>query len=83
MNSEILKLEYDKEADAAYINLTQMIKPGEVEDTIMLGQEDDRVKTMINLDFDKDGRLLGLEVMDASKVLRSDLLFSKKDGSIN
>jgi len=29
---------------------------------------------MINLDFDRDGRLIGIEVLDASKLLRAELL---------
>jgi len=29
---------------------------------------------MINLDFDADGRLLGIEVLDASKKLAQELL---------
>jgi uncharacterized protein YuzE len=64
---------YDAEADAAYIKLTNNIGYGESADTIILGEEDKRVNTTITLDFDKDGRLLGVEVLDASKVLREDL----------
>lgn len=72
MQDKVPYVKYDKEVDAAYINLTD-IKPGEAEDTITLGHQDDRVKGMINLDFDKNGKLLGVEVLDASTVLRDDL----------
>lgn len=60
-----MKIKYDENVDAAYL---------------MLKKEDDRtpfgftyccdtdaVGTMINLDFDCEGRLIGVEVLDASK----------------
>lgn len=69
-----ISVSYDSDVDAAYISLTKLINPGEAVDTIPLGVEDERVMSMINLDFDKEGRLLGIEIIDASKVMRKDLL---------
>lgn len=69
-----IRFSYDNEIDAAYITLTDQIEDGEAVDTITVGTEDDRVQSMVNLDFDKDGRLLGIEILDANKVLRGDLL---------
>lgn len=55
-----MRIEYDKEADAAYIYVNGEIKKGEAAKTISLNDT-------INLDFDKDNKLLGIEVLDASK----------------
>jgi len=57
-----MRLSYDKEADAAYIYLKPRILPKEVKKTISLNDD-------INLDFDKDNKMLGIEVLHASKVL--------------
>ena len=51
-----MKIEYDREVDALYIRI----------------QEKDVVRTQevsdgVNLDFDGEGRLIGLEVLGASK----------------
>jgi len=57
-----MKFEYDKEVDAAYIYLESPLKEGAVKKTIELNDN-------IILDFDKEGKLIGIEVLDASKVL--------------
>lgn len=62
-----MKFEYDKEADAAYIYIEDSIKNGEVKKTIELNEN-------IIPDFDKEGKLLGVEVIDASKVLNKKVL---------
>ena len=61
------KLEYDKEADAAYIYVRYPIKEGEAKNTIQLNDN-------IILDFDKVGKLIGVEVLDASKTLGKQTL---------
>ena len=48
------------------------IPPGGVKHTYPCDPQE--VKGMINLDFDEEGRLLGIEVLDASKKLPPDLL---------
>jgi len=65
-----MKFEYDKEADAAYIYLEHPIKDKEVKSTIELNDD-------IILDFDNKGKLLGIEILDASKVLNKKVLQSK------
>ena len=66
-------MSFDSEADAAYIELGDSpIGPGEVETTVNSiltpgGSE-------IGLDFDADGRLLGIEVLNAAGVLPRSLL---------
>lgn len=61
-----MKVEYDKEADAAYIYIDE-IKAGEAKKT---KQVDDNIIA----DFDDKGRLLGIEVLNASKILKKKLL---------
>lgn len=63
-----MKITYDKESDAAYIYFVDKIENGEVEETYLLDEFFD-LKGMVNLDVDKDGRLLGLEVLNAKHQL--------------
>ena len=58
---DILKMTYDKEADAAYISLRE-IKAGEVEKTKNLGSD-------ISIDFGKNNTIIGIEILSASKNL--------------
>ena len=62
-----MKLEYDKDVDAAYIYLQHPIKEGESKKTIELNQN-------IILDFDQKGKLLGVEILNASSVLNRKTL---------
>lgn len=62
-----MKFEYDKEVDAAYIYIEYPIKDGEAKKTIELNEN-------IILDFDEKGKLLGVEILDASKVLKKEAL---------
>ena len=56
-----MKIEIDKESDAAYIYFKD-ISPGEVAKTISLNDS-------INVDLDEDGKTIGIEILDASKNL--------------
>lgn len=67
----MIKIEYDKAADAAYIYLKE-IGPSGVGFTYPCDPIE--VKGMINLDFDKEGKLEGIEIMDASKKLPKEIL---------
>ena len=62
-----MKIEYDEEVDAAYIYLEYPIKDGEAKKTIELNEN-------IILDFNENGKLLGVEVLDASKLLNKKVL---------
>ncbi len=53
-----MKIEYDKEADALYIQLREVY----VEDNI-------DVEEGITIDLDKDRHIVGIEILDASKKL--------------
>ena len=63
--------EYDKEVDAAYIYLKHPIKEGEAKRTIALNNN-------IILDFDKEQKLIGVEVLSASRVLSRKVLSEAK-----
>ena len=62
-----MKFEYDKDVDAAYVYIGHPIKDGEVKKTIELNEN-------IILDFDKKGKLLGMEILNASKVMNKKVL---------
>jgi len=67
-----MKIRYDASADAAYIYLVDEIKLGGAARTYPC--DPTQVNGMINLDFDIDGRLVGIEVLDASKKLPKEIL---------
>jgi uncharacterized protein YuzE len=67
-----MKIEYDPRVDAAYIYFVPEIGAGGVATTYPCDPL--QVNGEINLDFDADGRLLGIEVLDASRFLPKDLL---------
>ncbi len=62
-----MKFEYDKDVGAAYVYLEHPIKDGEVKKTIELNEN-------IILDFDRKGKLLGMEILNASKVMNKKVL---------
>ena len=62
---------YDPQTDVAYIFLGHIIVD-RVADTHVVDLQE--VGGGINLDFDEDGHLLGLEVLHASRVLRREIL---------
>ena len=64
-------MEYDKEVDAAYVYLEYPIKEGSVKKTIELNDN-------VILDFDKDEKLIGVEILDASKVLNKKVLLEAR-----
>jgi len=70
-NKTKMKIEYDDEADAAYLYLKYPIKDGEA-------SRSKELKENIILDYDSDGKLLGVEILNASKVLNKDALSAAK-----
>ena len=67
-----MKVTLDRSADAAYIYLAE-IGPGEAVQTHAIFPSEVGGH-MINLDFDRNWRLLGVEILDASKALPSQVL---------
>ncbi len=60
-----MKVSYDKEADAVYIEISEGKADGVIE-----------VKEGINIDVTSDGNILGIELLDASKKISLNSLFS-------
>jgi uncharacterized protein YuzE len=64
---------FDGQADAAYIALGDgPVPPGSVETTVHSIQAP--TGSEINLDFGADGRLIGIEVLNATEVLPKAML---------
>ncbi len=64
-----MKLTYDKEADAAYLYF-KPLSAGEAAKTI----EGEGETEGINLDLDAEGRLVGIEILGASRRLPGECL---------
>lgn len=64
-----MRIEYDKEVDCAYIYLDYPIKDGESKKTVEINDN-------IIIDLNDKGQLMGIEVLDASKVLSKKALIS-------
>ena len=62
-----MKFEYDKKADAAYIYLRYPIEDKECKRTVELNEN-------IILDFDKSNKLIGVEILNASKILSKETI---------
>ena len=74
MNDQTMpvRVVYDEEADAAYIYLADPAGVAGVAETVPVDPL--AVHGMINLDFDAEGRLVGVEVLAASRRLSRSLL---------
>jgi uncharacterized protein YuzE len=62
-----MKVEYDKDVDAAYIYVEYPIKDGEVKKTTEVNEN-------IMLDFDAAHNLIGVEILNASKLLSKEVI---------
>lgn len=60
-----MKVTYDKEADAAYIELSSLKPDGVIE-----------VAEGINIDVTSDGKIVGVELLDASEKVSLDALLT-------
>jgi uncharacterized protein YuzE len=68
-----MNFRYDAQADAAYIRLIA-IGPGSVADTVCVADEFPELRGDVNLDLDRNGRLVGIEIMGARRLLPPELL---------
>ncbi len=69
---EPLTFTYDEESDAAYIYMKYPIGRGEV---VRTGSNQDLPSmTSITFDYDKHDKLIGIEILGATRVLPSNLL---------
>jgi uncharacterized protein YuzE len=72
-----MHMSYDSEANAAYFTIDQEIPDSSAIENVVVerpGQGD------IALDFDADGRLLGVEVIGARELLSADVLATAGGG---
>ncbi|MDQ1353920.1 MAG: hypothetical protein QG657_4229 [Acidobacteriota bacterium] len=67
-----MRVTYDKQANAAYVYLASQILPGSIIDTYTCNPVE--VGGEINLDFDNQGRLIGIEILNADKKLPMEVL---------
>jgi len=67
-----IRVSFDRKANAVYVYLVSE-DPGQVAKTCV-DAGPPHGKGMINLDFDKSGRLIGMEVLNATRVLPDELL---------
>ena len=63
-----MKVTFDKEGDSAYIHFCD-ISPGQVKKTTQLNNQ-------FNVDFDSEGKILGMEILDARKNLPAKMLMN-------
>jgi uncharacterized protein YuzE len=71
-----MRVTYDGQASAAYIYLKPTIEPGEATRTHVcdLRNQGFGLEVGVNLDFDVSGRLIGIEVLNASHGLDREFL---------
>jgi len=62
-----MKIESDKQVDAAYIYLQDSLKDGDVKKSVELNLN-------MVLDYDIKAKLTGIEILNASKVLNKKVL---------
>ena len=67
-----MRVTYDRSVDAAYILLEGGISFGRAKNSYQC--DINKVGGMINLDFDTEGKLIGIEVLSAKHLLPKDLL---------
>ena len=63
-----VRMTYDPDADAAYLYITDPIEPGASVSNSTLRR--DLESASVIADFDRDGRLLGIELLGVSGLLR-------------
>jgi len=66
-----MKIKFDKKADSVYISLTKKSR-NTVKQSIPI--ENDNESYMILLDFDKNNKLIGIDIMAAKKTVDIDSL---------
>lgn len=72
-----MRMTHDAEADAAYIYLVDQVSRGEVAYSRVANIPLDRAA--LTIDFDEGGRVLGIEVLGASQVLRDETVQAADD----
>jgi uncharacterized protein YuzE len=68
-----MRTTYDPHADAVYIYLRE-IEPGGVMETVPGDGPDHTAAGSVNLDFDHQGKLVGIEILNARRSLPEEFL---------
>jgi len=68
---------HDAEADAAYAYLVEEINRGDAAFSRVANVRMDQAA--LTVDFDADGRVVGIEVLGASRVLRQETISAAED----
>jgi uncharacterized protein YuzE len=68
---------HDADANAAYIYMVDEIAPGEIAHSRVADIPMDN--TAITVDFDAEGRVLGIELLAASRALRDETIRAAED----
>lgn len=66
-----MRVTYDPDANAAHIYIVESIEPSEACSQEIVGDD-------IVLDYDDKGKLLGVEILNARRLLRTEVLFKAK-----
>lgn len=66
-----MNFDYDPEADAAYLTITQS---GDLPEQQISGITTEGMEGEIEIDIDKNGKVIGIEFVNASLILPSDFL---------
>jgi uncharacterized protein YuzE len=66
-----IRVSYDREADAAYVPVGREVREGEAASQIA-GIVGPNGEGELILDFDAEGRFIGVEVLNASRLLRPE-----------
>lgn len=66
-----MNFDYDPEADAAYLTITQS---GALPEQQISGIAAEGMEGEIEIDIDKNGKVIGIEFVKASLILHSDFL---------
>ncbi len=66
------RVTYDPEANAAYVYLVGEIRAGEAVQTVCVDPVE--IGGMVNIDLDSEGRILGIEILDARSLMHPDVL---------
>ncbi len=72
MDGLSMRVTYDEVADAAYIYVVDSVAPGTVANTSICSTP--LKGTSVNVDFDREGRLLGIELLGARSLLGDEVI---------
>ena len=72
MDGLSMRMTYDQGSDAAYIYVVESIDRGAVAETRIC--ETPKLGTSVNVDFDSEGRLLGIELQGVRLLLDHDVV---------